>query len=248
MRDYTLNQVNPVFYVGLIDQYGSPVTGVTAPTVSLHKSQTGAGVVAWVKDTDFEWYELTSGEAHKGVYMLRQKDDDDINVSAVDTQGVCTMCVYDTDFETAYGEIDFEVGVRQRQLDEPVIIDHAVPDRNTIREALAAMRGHARGTRDGTTADHEIVMQPNRATELFSRRAEPSGGGPWTRLREIGDFTLELPAAAAAELDVPIPAIAHGAQPEAGTAEVDTPKITTVVQAPVSSIEAAGLTPVVTLA
>ena len=97
---YRKDQANPVFIVQLVDQYGDPVTGVTAPTVTLSKAQGANTTVAtWVKDTDFTWHELTSGETFKGVYKLRQKDAP--NISAVDTAGACALHVIDTDVDTA---------------------------------------------------------------------------------------------------------------------------------------------------
>ncbi len=105
---YPKDQASPVFLVRLVDEYGDPVTGVTAPTVKLSKSQAAdTTTVTWVETTDFTWHELTGGDSLKGWYKLRQVDSP--NVDAVDTAGACALSVYKTDYDTAAGELVYQV-------------------------------------------------------------------------------------------------------------------------------------------
>lgn len=105
---YELNSLNPVFLVQLVDRYNNPVTGQTGLTVKLSKNQ-GADTttVAWVETTDYTLHELTDGESCKGWYKLRQVDSP--NVDAVDTEGVCGLSVYKTDYDTASGAVAYTV-------------------------------------------------------------------------------------------------------------------------------------------
>ena len=126
---YKKNAANPVFLVRLVDSSGAPVTGITAPTVTLSKSQAAnTTTVPWVEDTDFTWHELTGGEACKGCYKLRQKDAP--NVSAVDTVGACLLHVHKTAVATASAVVAYDVDAALQRLVEVLTTDRVI-DRDT---------------------------------------------------------------------------------------------------------------------
>ncbi|MCK4623860.1 MAG: hypothetical protein KAV00_01000 [Phycisphaerae bacterium] len=140
--DYAKNQANPVFLVPLVDQYGAPATGIVAPDVHVVTGQGAtATVVAWVEDTDFTWQELTSGEATKGVYRLRQMDSP--NVDAVATEGACWLSAHKTLHDIAAGAVAYQVVDRASTGSVPAAIADAVADEllsgHTTDGSLAAL-------------------------------------------------------------------------------------------------------------
>lgn len=139
---YAKDQANAVFLVKLVDQYGDPVTGITAPTVKLSKSQ-GADTITitWVETTDFTWHELTSGDHCKGCYKLRQVDSP--NVDAVDTAGACLLTVYKTDYDTAVGELAYRVEDRSASGGLAAAFADAVWDEARADHVSAASTGEA---------------------------------------------------------------------------------------------------------
>ena len=180
---YAKNQSNPVFLVPLVDQYGNPVTGVTSPTVYLSLSQgPDVTIQQWVKDTDFSWNELTSGDICKGWYKLRQLDNP--SVSAVSAEGTCLLSVHETDHDTAAGSVIYQVEDRSASGPLPGAVADAVWDESladhdtagTAGEELHLAKAMAANKRIHTIATGVDVIKDNDGTTTL-RTMTPSDGG-----------------------------------------------------------------------
>ena len=146
--DYAKNQANPVFLVPLVDQYGAPATGIVAPDVHVVTGQGAtATVVAWVEDTDFTWQELTSGEATKGVYRLRQMDSPNVDavadelLSAHTTEGsLAALLTRLVEVLTTKRDFDLTTGVQTLYNvagdTARYTVTPSTPDANTARETV----------------------------------------------------------------------------------------------------------------
>jgi hypothetical protein len=180
---YPKDQTNPVFILPLVDQYGNPVTGVTAPTVYLSRTQLANGaLVPWVQGPDFTWHELTNGEAFKGVYKLRQTDSP--TVSGVGVVGVCALSVYSTDHDTAAGLVVYQVGEPPAAGPSPAAVADAVWDEavaghtaaGTYGEELHVAKAMLANRREHTVPTGVDVVKDNDGTTTL-RTLTPRDGG-----------------------------------------------------------------------
>lgn len=183
------------------------------------------------------WFELSAVLAPlAGVYRLDLPD-----AALAEESGVSGCDVYLSATGVIFAPLSIDFA--ERLVDDLLDADlgNALPTQGSVREALMFARAYAGGTREiyqpaNSAQRYEQLYLPDRGNILQTRQLAPDGG-PYTQMKEIGDFTLRLPAALEVEITCHNQMIGGLVAPPAKEVEVTLPHVNTPLQVPAKEVE-----------